>query len=93
MIEDKVPTVNPEFIMEEFENEILLYTVTDTKAVYLNETAHLIWKLCKDNLNVKEIIVFLKDSYPDQKETIRDEVISALKLLADIKAISFTDAK
>ncbi len=36
-------TLNPEFTVEKFDNEILLYAISKSKGVYLNETAYLVW--------------------------------------------------
>lgn len=91
MQETLKPKVNDDFIAETFENEVLLYTTTDTKAIYLNDTAHVVWLLCKENLNVGEIIAALSEQYPDQKDQIKHDVISALKFLIKNKAIILTD--
>ncbi len=93
MEETDTPIVNEEFIVEKFENEILLYTVADTKAVYLNETAHLVWLLCKENLTIKEMIGALVEQYPDHKEQIPADVMASLESLASSGAISFAGEK
>ncbi|PIE66274.1 MAG: hypothetical protein CSA26_01130 [Desulfobacterales bacterium] len=91
MLDTSIPIINEDFIAESFENEILLYTIADTKAVYLNETAHLVWKLCIEKKSVGEMITFLESTYPDQQDVIRADVIETLSNLAKIEAISFTD--
>ncbi len=93
MIENSTPIINKDFITETFENEILLYTASDTKAVYLNETAHLVWQLCEDQKTVEEMIALLESSYPEQSHVIRKQVIDALNTLTKIGAISFADNK
>ncbi len=35
MRDNQVPEVNPEYVIEKFDNEILLYTEVGAKAVYL----------------------------------------------------------
>lgn len=91
MDDNAYPIVNKNFISESFENEILLYTESDTKAVYLNETAYLVWKMCEDRKRIGDIITLLEETYPDQQEQIRPDVLEALRTLSEIGAVSFTD--
>ena len=93
MIESKKPKINPEFQVEKFDNEILLYTPTDTKAVYLNETAYLIWQICGGERTVGDIIQLLEEEYPGQKDVIRNDVIAALQTLVDSGAIVLEDER
>lgn len=80
-------TPNPAFTLEDFDNEILLYSVASTKAVYLNKTALLVYHLCAEGLNVGEIVAQLEGAYPEQRGSIRDDVISALSQLVDSEAL------
>lgn len=93
MDEDHVPIVNKDFISEEFDNEIILYTLSDTKAVYLSETARLVWQLCEDQQSVGEMIGQLEEAYPEHAAVIREDVREALSRLAEIGALSFSDDK
>lgn len=88
-MDHSTPLVNKGFVSETFDNEIVLYTVTDTKAIYLNETAHLIWKLCEDKQSVGAIISLLEESYPGHSSVIREQVLETLTALSEIGAISF----
>lgn len=89
MNEQSVPIINNEFIAEEFDDEILIYAVNGSKAVYLNNTAHLVWQLCGKDQTVEEIIILLKRMYPDQQNAIEADVSSALQSLVAIGAITF----
>lgn len=91
MKDDQTPTVNADFTLENFDNEILLYSVEKTKAVYLNETAHLIWRLCSENLSVGEMITLLESKYPEQKDTIGNDILLTLQTLKDNGVISFQE--
>ena len=82
-----VPAVNPEYKFEQFDNEILLYTITGTTAVYLNETSYLVWCLCGDKRTVGEIISLLMEAYPEQRQQIRDDVISVMSRLVENKVL------
>jgi len=79
----QIPDQNPEFKLEQFDNEILLYSVTGTTAVYLDETGYLVWCLCSENRSIGEIIALLEEAYPEQRQYIRDDVISVINSLAE----------
>ncbi len=91
MLDNQRPIINSKFILEKFDNEILLYSVAETRAVYLNETAHLIWCLCSEQMTIGEMINFLEKKYPDQKSAIRNDVLSALENLISQEVISLSD--
>jgi len=93
MIDSQLPVINPDFQLEKFDNEILLYTISGTKAVYLNETAYLVWMLCGEKKTVKEIITLLEEEYPEQKQNIRQDVISVITTLEKNGAITLNDEK
>lgn len=79
--------LNPEFKIEKFDNEILLYAISSTKGIYLNQTAHLVWELCAQNHSIAEIIAFFQETYPQQKENVRKDVITSIKSLVEAEAL------
>jgi hypothetical protein len=89
---DKIPVVNTEYKIEKFDGEILLYAEAETQAVYLNDAAHAVWSLCKEEMTVGQIIEYLEQMYPDQKEQIKDDVFNALQTLQSHHVIEITDA-
>jgi len=91
-MDDKIPVVNAEYTIEKFDGEILLYTEAGTQAVYLNDEAHAVWSLCKEGMTVSQIIEYLEKVYPDQKEQIRKDVLTALETLDAHNVIEMTDA-
>jgi hypothetical protein len=93
MEDDKRPIANPEFTVETFDDEILLYSKAGTQAVYLNDAAHAVWQLCKEKLTVGQIIEYLEQTHPEQKDQIRPDVTAALTKLAANNVVKFTDAK
>ncbi len=93
MIDSEIPKTNSEFKVEKFDNEILLYSPADTRAVYLNETAYLIWQICGDNRTIGNIIQLLKEEYPDQKDSIRGDVITAIEMLVESGAMILVDER
>lgn len=72
---------NPDFRVETFDNEILLYSILNNKGVYLNETAHLVLAMCEKKISLGEIISILQEAFPDQREVIRGDVTAAIECL------------
>lgn len=89
---DAIPRANTEFSLEEIDDELLLYHPAKTKAVYLNETAALVWQLCNNERSVAEIVSLLEENYPES-ETIRSDVEHTLQQLADNGAVELNDVQ
>ena len=79
--------INPAFKVEKFDNEVLLYAVANTKGIYLNETAHLVWEMCGKGQSVKDIIDALQELYPEQADAIASDVLNAVQSLIENKAL------
>lgn len=92
MNDNQKPIINPAYTVEKFDDEILLYNEAGTKAVYLNDAAHAVWLLCKENMNIGQMIHYLKEMYPEQNTQIRRDVVAALQLLQKNGVIEFADA-
>ncbi len=69
------------YIWEEMEGQVLLYRVGAHKAVHLNDSAALIWKLCDGSRTLKDVIGVLSDAYPDMQESIAADVRSGARML------------
>lgn len=82
---------NPEYRVEKFDDEILLYAMSSTKGVYLNDTAHLVWEMCGQGHSVEDIVVLLEDAYPDQRHDVRADVLSAVESLKEHNALVSVD--
>lgn len=80
-------SLNTEFKLEKFDDETLLYSMTESKAVYLNDTAFLVYGLCDSEKSVGEIIALLTEAYPAQSGAIRDDVQAALHQLIENNAL------
>lgn len=85
--DSQIPVLNAEFKLEQFDNEILLYSMAGTTAIYLNETGYLVWVLCNENRMISKIIALLEEAYPEQRQHIRDDVISVINSLAENRVI------
>ena len=91
MKDSQTPVLNEAFKLEKFDNEVLLYSVTDTRAVYLNDTASLVYGMCSSGHSIGEIIALLEDAYPEDKAAIRDDVALALNQLVENGAVILND--
>jgi len=80
------------FNVEKFDGEILLYSEDSTQAVYLNDAAHAIYLLCKENMTIGQMIDYLQQVYPEQTEQIRGDVLSALEMLQSNNVMNVVDA-
>jgi hypothetical protein len=83
----KKPRPRPDYRLETLDDEILLYHPAQTKVLYLNETASLIWKLCDGTRSPEEITELLQDAFPEQASTMRDEVEATLRSFVEHGAI------
>jgi len=70
------------FFVEEMEGENLLYRLGTHKAIHLNETATLIWKLCDGSRSVQDIVDLLRKEFPASEADIAVDVREAVELLA-----------
>jgi len=91
MSENKITVVNSDFQGEIFGNEMLLYTLSDTQAVYLNETAHLVWQLCRERRTVGEVVTFFIENYPEQKDQVKKDVITTISSLVESNVLTLID--
>ena len=75
----------PDVIVEEMDdNEILLYSPTTHKAIHLNATAAVIWKLCDGSRNVRDVVDCLGTQFPDAKVGMTNDIKAAIdQLLCD----------
>jgi coenzyme PQQ biosynthesis protein PqqD len=87
--EKLVPKQKSDFQLEQMDNEILLYHPGQTKTIYLNETASLIWQLCDGSRTVGEIAQLLKDAFPDGAESMEGDIEKALAGFEEHGAIEY----
>ncbi|MFZ1883838.1 MAG: PqqD family protein [Rhodoplanes sp.] len=78
---DLIPTPAADVAAEVVEGEVLLYHPQETRAVYLNPTAAVIWGLCDGKRSAREIIRVIGESYPDAVTTLTEDVLVTLREL------------
>ncbi len=89
MNDDSVPRHRPDVLVDSLDDELLLYHPAAEKAVYLNETAFLVWRLCDGRRSRATIIGLLADAFPEAAPSIAQEVTTTLQRLADHGVIDF----
>ena len=72
---DQQYKINPEYRVEDFDNELLLYSESKTKGIHLNDSAYLVWLLCREGMTAGQTIQHLQEIYPNQKGSIEADVI------------------
>ena len=80
---DSKPRRKTDFRLEQLDNEMVLYHPAETKILYFNQTASLIWQLCDGERSAGEIIRLLSASYPESAGDIANDVQSTLQQFED----------
>jgi len=83
----KKPKTVADFQLEEIDGEVLLYSPKATRSIYLNPSASLIWRLCTGKFTTQEIIESLQEQFPEQADTIVDDVNTTLDQFLESQAI------
>ena len=73
------PRQRADYRLEQLDDELLLYHPNETKILYLNPTASLIWGLCNGERSVQEITSLLQDAYPEAGQEIASDVQATLE--------------
>jgi coenzyme PQQ biosynthesis protein PqqD len=87
--ESTVPARRRGFHVQAMDGETLIYRHAAKKAIYLNETAAVIWELCDGERSIKEIVDALTEAYPETRDEIVVDVIEAVERLHREGALRF----
>jgi hypothetical protein len=82
MVDLRIPVPRQTFVLEEMDEEALLYHEGLKKTIYLNETATVIWKLCDGTRTIQDIIDLLNQAYADSGDRVDTDVTEAVSRLA-----------
>ncbi len=80
----QAPRQTEDYRLETLDGELLLYHPAQTKTLYLNETASLVWNLCNGERTSDEICAILREAFPDASD-----VESTLESLLHSRAITY----
>jgi hypothetical protein len=69
---------NPGVLVEELDDEVVLYKPSSHEAIHLNGSAAVIWKLCDGTRTTQALINCLVDQYPAAESEIAAEVQQAI---------------
>jgi hypothetical protein len=83
------PCQRPDYRLESIDGELLLYHPGQTKILYCNQTASLVWGLCDGQLSVGEITGLLSEAFPDAADTIPADVKATLEQFHQHGAIRY----
>ena len=84
----QIPCKLDDIQVDSLDDDIVLYNPAEKKAIFLNQSAALVWELCDGLRSVGKIQGLLQESYPES-EAIREDVESALGSLLDNKVVQF----
>lgn len=70
----KKPRRKTDYRLELIDDELLLYHPGQTKILYCNQTASLVWNLCDGQRTAKDITALLVEGYPEAAEAIPGDV-------------------
>jgi hypothetical protein len=86
--EKNKPLCNPEYRLEEMDNEVLLFNPQNLVVLYLNESASIIWQLCDGQRTIHQIADLITEAYPEATADILEDVQGTIKLFTDQGAVS-----
>ncbi len=89
----EIPVPRPGYHVEEMDEEAVLYSRTRTKAIYLNETARVIWQLCDGERSIGTIVEILSAEFPEAATSIERDVIETIERLTGEAAMRLKTAE
>lgn len=93
MTSEPMPKRGGKFEVEEMDHESLIYRRPSKTAIYLNDTATVIWKLCDGTRTMQQIGDLLAESYPDNAAEIRADVKATIDELVRSGVLRLADAQ
>jgi len=87
MNQNAIPVQKPDYQLETLDGELILYHLGQTKILYCNETAALIWRLCDGQRTVSEITASLSEAYPEAAAGMASDVEETLQQFLEAGAI------
>lgn len=73
------PYRQADYRLEMIDNELLLFHPAQTKILYCNQTASLIWQLCDGQRTLSDITRLLAEAFPGAAATIARDVQDTLQ--------------
>lgn len=68
-------------LLEQMDDDSLLYNPHNTTTLHLNSSSALVWQLCDGDSSVADIIDSLQKTFPQQSTQIAEDVLAAISEL------------
>lgn len=88
MTDNDIPVRDPEYLLERIDNDYRLRHRGGDSAIYINDTAALLWELCDGRKRAGDIKELLTEAYPDAADSIGEDIDEALAMLAGHAALA-----
>ncbi len=73
--------LQPDFLLERIDGEIIVYHPSSTTSIYLNETGALVWELCDGQACTRDIVRLLAEVYPESRSAIEKDIPTIIERL------------
>ena len=90
---DCVPVTRDDASIADVGSDTMVYSVSLTTMVQLDQTGALIWKLCDGRRSVGEIISLLSEAFPDSASRIQSDVYEAIEHLRREAMLTLRDGE
>lgn len=87
------PIPTRDYLLEQMDDEFLLYHPTVKKVMYCNSTASLVWKLCNGERFADEIVTLIEGAYPVERDVLELEILQTLAAFEAHGAIMLVDER
>lgn len=88
MDNNQIPTRDPDYILEQVNDDYQLRHRERDTAIFINGAAALLWEMCDGEQSVGEIKQALQQTYPDAADAIATDVDEALGILIAHQALA-----
>lgn len=79
------------WLVEQMDNELLLFNTQTMSIVSLNSSSSVVWQCCDGKTGVDNIIANLVQMFPDDSEQIQQDVMDAILELTNLDLIVKND--
>ena len=77
------------YAIVEFDGEHMIFHPLEGRAIYLSDSASLVWKLCDGQRTIADITSLLLDAYPEAVD-LDTEVEGALQVFVEQRVVAIT---
>lgn len=74
-------------ILEEMEDEALIYNPTASTTLHLNPPSVMVWRMIDGERSVQDIVDLLIEAFPEQAEQIQQDVLTVVQDMSNQRVI------